>query len=47
MAVHDGDIGTPLTQSIPEPHTYALMLAGLAAVALGSRRLRSRKVMVA
>lgn len=33
-AVHDGDIAAP----IPEPSTYALMLAGLAGLAFMSRR---------
>ena len=36
-AVHPGDIGTP----VPEPETYALMLAGLAALALANRRQAS------
>lgn len=41
MAVHPGDIGTAL--NVPEPQAYALMLAGLGAVAWASRR-RSRRV---
>lgn len=35
MAVHDGDIGLP---PVPEPASFALMLAGLATLALVSRR---------
>lgn len=37
MAVHDGDVGIPV---VPEPQTYALMLAGLAALAFAKRRAR-------
>jgi hypothetical protein len=37
MAVHPGDVGVP----VPEPETYALMLAGLAALAV-VRRQRPR-----
>lgn len=37
-AVHDGDVGT--VAAIPEPSTYALMLAGLAAVGFVIRRRR-------
>lgn len=35
--VHDGDIGMA-TVPVPEPETYALMLAGLAAVGVAARR---------
>ncbi len=35
-AVRDGDIGTP----VPEPQTFVLMLAGLAAIVLTKRRSR-------
>jgi PEP-CTERM motif len=37
-AVHDGDVG--VIAAVPEPQTYALMLAGLAATAFVSRRRR-------
>jgi hypothetical protein len=37
MAVHDGDLAP-----VPEPETYALMLAGLAGLALATRRQRGR-----
>jgi PEP-CTERM motif len=37
MAVRDGDIA-----AIPEPETYALMLVGLAGLALATRRPRRR-----
>jgi hypothetical protein len=37
MAVRDGDIAP-----IPEPETHALMLAGLAGLALATRRQRGR-----
>ena len=36
-AVHDGDIGGAISP-VPEPSTYALMLAGLAAVGLSRRK---------
>ena len=39
-AVHDGDVGH--VAAVPEPSTYALMLTGLAGLALASRRRRSR-----
>ena len=35
-AVHAGDIGTPMVGVVPEPQTYALLLAGL--LALAARR---------
>jgi hypothetical protein len=31
-AVHEGSVGQPITAPVPEPSTYALMLAGLAFV---------------
>ena len=34
MYVRDGDV----TAAVPEPETYALMLGGLAAMTLASRR---------
>ena len=37
VAVHPGDVAAP----IPEPSTYALMLAGLAAVGFAARRRRA------
>jgi hypothetical protein len=42
-AVHDGDVGslTAVTAPVPEPETYALMLAGLGAVGIVRRRRRS------
>jgi hypothetical protein len=38
MAVHDGDIGAAV---VPEPKTYALMLAGLAVVSAAARRRKA------
>lgn len=40
-AVHDGDVGLQVTP-VPEPSTYALMMCGLAGVALRLRR-KARK----
>lgn len=37
-AVHDGDVG--LLVAVPEPETYAMLLAGLGAVGLMARRRR-------
>jgi MYXO-CTERM domain-containing protein len=39
-AVHSGDVGAAVT-SVPEPQTYALALAGLAAAALMARKRRA------
>lgn len=39
-AVHDGDVGTAMP--VPEPESYALMLAGLAGVTLAARRRSKR-----
>ena len=38
-AVHDGDVGQ-ITAAVPEPETYALMLAGLALIVPLARRRR-------
>lgn len=38
MAVADGDIGIGVAASVPEPESYALMLAGLALVGTYARR---------
>ena len=38
-AVHDGDIGAAVA-AVPEPETYALMLAGLGLVGFAARRQR-------
>lgn len=38
MAVADGDIGIGVTASVPEPESYALMLAGLGLVGFAVRR---------
>lgn len=40
-AVTSGDVGTPVG-SVPEPETYALMLAGMGIVALRARRSNDR-----
>jgi len=37
MVVTSGDIGTPIT-TVPEPHTYAMLLAGLGVLAVVVRR---------
>jgi hypothetical protein len=37
MAVHSGDVGSPVTP-VPEPETYAMLLAGLGLVAAVARR---------
>lgn len=45
LAVRDGDAGTAVasvTTPVPEPGTYALMLASLGALAIASRRRKAR-----
>jgi hypothetical protein len=37
IAVHEGDIGAAVT-AVPEPETYAMLLAGLGLVGLARRR---------
>lgn len=37
IAVHEGDIGTAVT-AVPEPETYAMLLAGLGLIGLARRR---------
>ena len=41
MAVHSGDVGT-VVANVPEPETYAMLLAGLGLIgAIGRRRSRT------
>ena len=42
-AVHSGDVGMMMA-AVPEPETYALMLAGLSTVALVARRRRRDEI---
>lgn len=47
IAVHDGDVGS-VVSSVPEPETYAMLLAGLALIgAIGRRRSRTAAFSVA
>jgi hypothetical protein len=41
-AVRDGDVASPVAAPIPEPETYAMMLAGLGLLGLTARRRRHK-----
>lgn len=46
MAVHPGDVGT-VVASVPEPETYAMLLAGLGVIGAVARRRQSDKALIA
>lgn len=45
MAVHNGDIGT-VVANVPEPETYAMLVAGLGVIGAVARRRQSDKALV-
>jgi hypothetical protein len=40
--VHDGDVGNGVAAPVPEPETYAMMLAGLGLLGFMARRRKQK-----